>query len=171
MLTDPEKRRIYDRYGIKGLQDGADGLADNFFAQWFPFMGGHRHGGRAAHRGTSIRPIVVQIEVTLEELYNGNVEKTVEYKRNAICTDCDGVGGPPDAKRKCDRCGGRGHFINYSFMDYGFEMVLNLKSLLTTTLLKMQFPCAFYCRPAMCAWDRAAPLLRRIVAQAAVAAL
>lgn len=123
VLTDPEKRRIYDRYGIKGLQDGVDGLADDFLAQWFPFVSGNRRSSRSAHRGMSVRPLEVQVEVSLEDIYNGNVQKTIKYKRKTTCITCDGVGGSADAKINCDRCKGRGHFINYSFMDYGFEMV------------------------------------------------
>lgn len=99
------------------------GLTEDFFAQWFPFMSGNKNSSRSAQRGPPIRPIIVQVEVSLEEIYNGNVQKTVKFKRNTTCTDCEGIGGPTDAKINCDLCKGRGHFINYSFMDYGFEMV------------------------------------------------
>ncbi|XP_058984705.1 dnaJ homolog subfamily A member 2-like [Musca domestica] len=98
VLSDPEKRKIYDRYGIKGLQEGADGFADGnaFFSQWFPFtaMGGH---GREA-RGKAAQ-ISIRLEVTLEEMYNGNVAKTVEYKGHHFARSAMAKAVPRSAKK------------------------------------------------------------------------
>ncbi|XP_037822667.1 LOW QUALITY PROTEIN: dnaJ homolog subfamily A member 2 [Lucilia sericata] len=113
VLSDPEKRKIYDRFGIKGLQEGADGFSDagEFFSHWFPFnMGQQRESrGEAAQ-------IVIKLEVTLEEMYNGNVSKTVEYKRTSYCQQCNGEGGPKEAQEKCTACNGMGRTTGYVFM-------------------------------------------------------
>lgn len=120
VLSDPEKRKTYDRFGIKGLQEGGEGFGDanEFFSQWFPFSGmgsaagGHsREGGRGKAAQT-----VIQLEVTLEEIYNGNVAKTVEYKRTSHCTQCNGEGGPKEAQEKCSHCNGLGRTASYAFM-------------------------------------------------------
>uniref|UniRef100_A0A1A9UL49 Uncharacterized protein n=1 Tax=Glossina austeni TaxID=7395 RepID=A0A1A9UL49_GLOAU len=115
VLSDPEKRKVYDRHGIKGLQEGADGFSDagEFFAQWFPFssLGGHSREGRG-----KVGQIVIKLEVTLEEIYNGNVAKTIEYKRTSFCSECHGDGGPKDAQQKCTQCNGVGRMASYAFM-------------------------------------------------------
>ena len=49
-----------------------------------------------------------QVEVTLEEVYNGK-ELKIEVERQALCEACDGVGGSdPNAVRECGACDGRG---------------------------------------------------------------
>lgn len=101
---------------MKGLQEGADGFSDGneFFSQWFPFTnigGGHGREGRG-----KASQIVIRLEVTLEEVYNGNVAKTVEYKRTSYCSQCHGEGGPKEAQEKCSHCNGLGRTASYAFM-------------------------------------------------------
>ena len=42
-MSDPKKREVYDRYGLKGLQEGADGMdfdSHDLFSQLFGGLGG-----------------------------------------------------------------------------------------------------------------------------------
>lgn len=55
-----------------------------------------------------VKPIVEQIEVSLEEIYNGK-EFTIGVERQGLCEACGGIGGSDkNAVRECGTCDGRG---------------------------------------------------------------
>lgn len=86
-------------------------------------MGGH---GREA-RGKAAQ-ISIRLEVTLEEMYNGNVAKTVEYKRTSFCSQCNGEGGPKECQEMCSHCNGRGRTESYLFLGVTTGETVNKKS-------------------------------------------
>merc|ERR1719219_396469 len=95
-LSDPEKRKLYDKCGEECLnKDGQGGGGGDPFASFFgdfgfdPFGGGQR-GEREAPRGADI---VMELWVTLEELYVGNF---VELTHNKP------VMKPAKGTRKCN---------------------------------------------------------------------
>ncbi|KAF9929266.1 hypothetical protein FBU30_001748 [Linnemannia zychae] len=115
-LSDPESREMYDRYGEDG-PSGAGGFGfggmshEEMFAQMFGGgfgFGGDGHGG---HGGRS-RPrrgedISHNLNVTLEDLYNGKTTK-LSLEKNVICGLCSGKGGKTGSIKKCTTCDGRG---------------------------------------------------------------
>jgi DnaJ-class molecular chaperone len=62
------------------------------------------NGGGKKQQG-KVKPLMKQMEVTLEDLYVGKMREFI-YERQKICEGCDGKGGK-DAK-KCDKCKGQG---------------------------------------------------------------
>ena len=116
VLSDPQKRAAYDRYGHAGVSSAAEGgfpggvdLGDifgDFFGEMFNVAGG-RNGGRAsrAQRGRDIR---FDLTIDFEEAVFGK-ETTVTIKRMETCTDCRGSGGAAGkGASTCQQCGGRG---------------------------------------------------------------
>jgi DnaJ family protein A protein 2 len=104
ILSNPEKREIYDKYGIDGLREGAGGGFDPFEGLFGGLFG--RRGGQGKKSGPGkVKPLVGQMEVTLEELYVGKMREYT-YERQKICEGCEGKGGK-DAK-KCEKCKGQG---------------------------------------------------------------
>uniref|UniRef100_A0AAZ3RW53 DnaJ heat shock protein family (Hsp40) member A2a n=1 Tax=Oncorhynchus tshawytscha TaxID=74940 RepID=A0AAZ3RW53_ONCTS len=112
VLTNPEKKELYDRYGEQGLREGGGGGGgmDDIFSHifgggLFGFMGGQgrsRNGGR--RRGEDM---VHPLKVSLEDLYNGKTTK-LQLSKNVLCGTCNGQGGKTGAVQKCVACRGRG---------------------------------------------------------------
>jgi len=111
VLSDPEKRQIYDTYGEDGLKDGGGGGGSPFdiFEQMFggnPF-GGSRGGGGQRQRQRKGEDVVHGLKVSLEELYNG-VTKKLSLAKNVLCPKCDGKGSKSGASGHCGSCKGSG---------------------------------------------------------------
>jgi molecular chaperone DnaJ len=109
ILSDPERRATYDRYGHDGLRSGGytpnfDGFGSisDLFNAFF--------GGSAAARGGPAQgaDIAVAIELELIEAANGaNVE--VSFEAVERCEHCHGNGAEPGTPiETCARCGGAG---------------------------------------------------------------
>lgn len=107
ILSDDEKRQMYDQLGLEGLagQAGAGG-ADDLFSQLFGGMGGmFGGGGRSGPRRS--RDIVHTLKVSLEDLYKGKTAK-MALKKTIKCETCDGLGGKREAVHTCSTCRGTG---------------------------------------------------------------
>lgn len=84
VLSDSEKRQIYDLEGVEGLErheKGGNAPANPFDM----FFGG---GGNQRRKGPDA---AVEMEVSLEELYNGG-QRSARINRNVICPKCRGTG-------------------------------------------------------------------------------
>lgn len=112
VLSDPEKRARYDRYGHAGMEgDGPGGFhgpsVDPFdlFAQMFGMAGLGRRGPQAG------QDILVEVEIDLLEAATGTT-RTVEVDRAERCGECQGSGVRPGSRPvTCPRCRGMGVFI------------------------------------------------------------
>ncbi len=114
VLSDPEKRQRYDRYGHAGLEgvglhDFSHMRADDIFSVFSDLFGdafGGAFGGRSrATRGVSVQTVV---ELDLKDVATG-VTKTLRVLRNDFCDVCAGSGAEPGTDRKtCQTCGGYG---------------------------------------------------------------
>jgi len=111
VLSDENKRQMYDKYGKEGLKEGGFGAhsASDIFEQFFggggfsSFFGGG--GGRGPRRTEDIHH---ELGVTLEDLYKGKTTK-LSVTRNVLCSTCTGSGTKSGANTgKCKTCEGRG---------------------------------------------------------------
>ncbi len=112
VLSDAEKRQRYDQYGHAGLR-GAAGHdfmhmdINDVFSVFEDIFGSSIFGGGRRRRSRGV-DLQVQIEIDLSDVATG-CEKTIEFKRNEHCGQCDGSGAAPGtAKKTCSTCGGYG---------------------------------------------------------------
>ena len=112
VLSDPEKRARYDRFGDEGV--GAAGFSDiggigDLFASFFGGMGGVGGVGAQRQRGTGRgQDLLAEVEITLEEAAAG-VDREITVSTMTECSDCDGTGAAPGTTpSSCADCGGTG---------------------------------------------------------------
>ncbi|HZS93127.1 MAG TPA: molecular chaperone DnaJ [Chloroflexota bacterium] len=116
VLSDPEKRRIYDQFGHAGLNsqgyggfqgfEGFGSFAD-IFEQFDSFFGGAARAGsrRGPQRGADLR---YDLEISFEEAAFGT-EKTLDIPRQETCETCHGSGAAPNTQpQTCPQCNGTG---------------------------------------------------------------
>ncbi|HQT44712.1 MAG TPA: molecular chaperone DnaJ [Candidatus Micrarchaeota archaeon] len=124
VLSDPEKRKIYDvsghegfdqRYSqedifrnanFQGFEDVFSGSFGGDFNDIFGSMFGFGPSpGRQSGRGQDLR---YQISISLDDAYKG-AKKEIEFDHYAACQKCKGSGAEPGtAKNRCSTCGGSG---------------------------------------------------------------
>lgn len=117
VLSDPQKRQVYDTYGHAGLNGGGSqtGPFSNFGGEGFGdifdmFFGAARAQTQTQRRqgpvrGTDLR---YDLQITLEEAFEGTTRE-ITFKHMAQCVACKGTGASPGTPiLTCERCGGTG---------------------------------------------------------------
>lgn len=117
VLSDPDKRAAYDRYGkagVSGVGNGFDYSAvdlSDILGDLFGFGGfGGFGGSRTQQRNAPRRGADLQTSVTLqfEEACFG-VDKEILFSRDEKCSRCHGTGAEPGTNpRRCTTCNGSG---------------------------------------------------------------
>ncbi|KAB5556488.1 hypothetical protein DKX38_007397 [Salix brachista] len=136
VLSDDEKRSLYDKYGEAGLKGGGMDMGDfsnpfDLFESLFEGMGGMGGmGGRASrNRAVDGQDEYYNIVLNFKEAVFG-VEKEIEITRLESCGTCDGSGAKPGTKpSKCSTCGGQGQVVSSARTPLGvFQQVMTCSS-------------------------------------------
>lgn len=118
VLSDDQKRAMYDRFGHAAPGGGAGGFdpfasyggADPFSTIFDAFFGGQAGMGGRGQRGGPLRgaDLRYNLVLTFEEAVFG-CEKEIEFRRLETCQACSGSGAEPGTDPvRCTRCGGTG---------------------------------------------------------------
>lgn len=111
VLSNPEKKQIYDTYGEEGLEGmekgggpGAGTMSpDDIFSSIFGFNVGGQRRGKPVTPDTSY-----ELQLSLEELYNG-ATRSIIFNREVLCKPCGGLGGHDT--QPCAPCNGTGQRV------------------------------------------------------------
>lgn len=133
VLSDPEKKDKYDRFGHAGVDPsgfGGQGFGGfggfSGFDDIFDIFGG-AFGGGFGSRGSQRNPnaptkgadIQVNQTITFEEAVFG-VKKDIELTKDVICETCHGSGAKEGTSKKtCSRCNGSGQILTTSRTPFG----------------------------------------------------
>lgn len=128
VLSDPDKRQRYDRYGPDGVTagdpfggGGINDIFDAFFGGNSPFGGGGRRGPSGPPRGTDLEVVA---DLAFEEAVFGT-RHPVEVRTAVACDDCGASGAKPGIEPiTCLECAGVGQVqrVRQSFLG---QMVTN----------------------------------------------
>ncbi len=120
VLSDPQKKQVYDQYGHDGLRgrgaathDFSRMNVDDIFSMFNDIFGGgggfggtaRGRGGRRVARGYDLE---TEIQIDLKDCLTGT-ETDVEFTRLDVCDTCTGSGAKPGSTPEmCGTCGGQG---------------------------------------------------------------
>lgn len=109
VLSDPEKRRVYDQFGHAGLSGNGGASAPDFtdiFSDIFgDFFGMGSRGRSTARRGDDLQ---YELEIDFEDAIFG-CSKELRIPRDESCHRCSGSGCEPGSRKvTCNTCGGQG---------------------------------------------------------------
>ncbi len=121
VLSDGEKRQLYDRYGHEGMkargytgpgfssvEDIFSQFSDIFRGSIFDDLFGTRTRSRQRARGRAGADLRVELALSFEEVSTG-VTKRIELKRQVVCQECSGSGARKGTKQAtCPTCAGIG---------------------------------------------------------------
>jgi molecular chaperone DnaJ len=123
VLSKPEARELYDRYGHAGLRGGGyrptqfdlGDLTDIFSA----FFGDDLFGGPSRQRRRRGADVAAQVEIELVEAANG-ATRSVPFPVSLPCDVCAGSGVEPGKQAQtCETCGGNGQVAQVSRTAFG----------------------------------------------------
>lgn len=127
VLSDPEKRQMYDQFGEDGLKgnsfQGQNGgyrdfsdMFDNFGDMFGDIFGGR---GSQRRRQSPVRgdDLLVRMTISFEESFTG-VKKDINFTRSTTCHICAGSGAQPGSSKKtCPTCNGAGQVkVSHGFL-------------------------------------------------------
>ena len=121
VLSNPEKRQLYDQFGHRAFENGGGGNSGGFqdfddifssFGDIFQDFFGFRAGGRGrqtrARRGSDLR---YDLKIEFTDAAFGK-ETVLDLEKMEACDECNATGARPGSRpQTCEQCNGTGQFV------------------------------------------------------------
>jgi DnaJ-related protein SCJ1 len=107
ILSNPERRQLYDLYGEEGLNRPSDM---------------DMYGNRKTQRGPNYK---ADISVSMADLYNG-AQREYTFNRKIVCATCRGTGSKDGKLKQCHYCRGQGTRLQSMSMGIGFNVQMQV---------------------------------------------
>jgi molecular chaperone DnaJ len=122
VLSKPETRELYDRFGHEGLRTGGFRPSDFDFANvadlFSVFFGDDLFGGAGSRRSRGA-DVMAEVELELEEAARG-VKRELRIPVAVPCQTCGATGAAPGTSPEtCPACGGSGRLQSVSSSIFG----------------------------------------------------
>ncbi|MBX1886031.1 molecular chaperone DnaJ [Campylobacter peloridis] len=125
VLSNDEKRSIYDRYGKEGLKGQASGFGGfndfdlgDIFSSFFEEGFGFGKTSRQKKESKYPRDLKISIKITFKEAVFG-CKKKIDFTYKTFCKTCNGSGSENGKESTCEHCGGKGQVgIRQGFMTF-----------------------------------------------------
>ena len=126
ILSDPQKRDRYDRFGHAGVDPnqgfgggGGFGGFEDIFGDIFGSFAGGFGGGRRRNGPRKGADIQMRVNISFEEAAFGT-KRDIKITRSENCPDCGGTGAAPGTERTtCPHCNGTGQINKVSNTPFG----------------------------------------------------
>lgn len=118
VLSNPEKRELYNKYGHSGLRESGfsgfstfDDIFSSFGDIFGDFFGFSNKSGKSRTRARKGSDLRYNLQIDFMEAVFGT-EKEITLKKEVICKSCTGSGITPGTKKTiCNTCRGTGQII------------------------------------------------------------
>lgn len=123
VLSDEQKRSVYDRYGKSGLdrqgfshysEQNYEDIMDDLGSIFESVFGGGGFGFSSRKQKGSEDKYPLDLENTITLAFNEAIfgcQKELKYKFKTPCKECNGTGSKDKKTMTCDECGGRGQVV------------------------------------------------------------
>ncbi|GAB4375541.1 MAG: molecular chaperone DnaJ [Acidobacteriota bacterium] len=125
VLSDPDKRRRYDRFGPDGVRGAGPTIDPSIFEEIFggrtgfggledlfeSLFGAGRPGGTSRTRARRGDSLIYRLEIDFDEAVRGT-EVKLRIPRSVSCDACEGSGAAPGGIEPCRTCRGMGQVVS-----------------------------------------------------------